>query len=967
MAIFVSWFCPIPFAMTSHNQFLFFLILLTSQVKGQFFSQGEDPASVKWEKIRTENFRLIYPSGFYAEANRFANLLEYYRPYTSYSLKNIPGKIPVIIHTRSVNSNAFVTWAPRRMEVVALPGQDNFAQDWFEHLALHEYRHVVQIDKFHQGMTKGLSWIFGEMATGAASAYMPQWFLEGDAVVNETAVSSAGRGRLPSFDMELRASILDSDRKLSYDQAFNGSYKVFIPDHYQFGYHMVSYARIRYGSEFWEKAISFSARNPYLLAPLSLYSLRHTGMNRAQLYNKAMDSVRIVWDNNLRDIRESYYSRVMIKESDGYRQYKLPQSLSDKSFIALKTGIDLLDQIVRIDSTGKEKKLIEIGSSDELNLSAGDHYIIWDEIVGDPRWSGRSYSVIKSYHIPSASKKQLTRKTRYFLPDISDDETKIVAVETDIENNNFIVILQNPGGELLKRIPSPENKVLQFPAWMNGEEVVLVTFNGKEKCIETVNIENGAWKILFHAGKMDVAEPAAWRQYVIFRASYNGVENIYAVYPEGGLYQITSSAWGAFHPAVTADSGNLVYSNYTSHGFELAMIPLDAKRWKAVQPVQQFANPWPEKLKQQEMMAEKQLKSVFQQYDAAPYIKSAGLFKFHSWLPFYMDLDENNLSIDFQTIRPGVMLFSQNLLGTAFSTLSYRYDNGYNIFRPSFTFRGWYPVFSFTATLGGPVSILPWPDDVPLPEIQAYQKVVTAKTYIPLFFTNGKFLKVVQPQLEYEWSNTFYYNGLFKSGLTRIHASFYTYRYLRSSLRDLYPKWGQFLSLTYTGTPSDEGQFGNLWTARADLYFPGILKHHSLRFGAGYQRQLLQQFYLPVIRISFPRGYRNYFAEEFMKVSANYAFPLLYPDFSLSWLLYIKRMSANLFYDLSYGVNIQEVEEDRRESYTGMYHSTGVELLADINLLRIVFPFRAGIRYSYLPMLNTHHVEMLFTIDTDIF
>lgn len=946
---------------------LSFLVLQAPRLVGQFYSQGEDPASVKWQRIKTENFTVIYPVECYAEANRFANLLEQYRPYTSHTLNKLPAKIPVVIHNRSVRSNGFVSWAPRRMEVVALPAQDNYAQDWFEQLALHEYRHVVQINKFRQGFTGGLSWVFGEMATGAASAYMPRWFLEGDAVVNETANSLTGRGRLPSFDMELRTALLDRGKKISYDQAFSGSYKYFIPDFYQFGYHIVSYARLRYGTGFWENAVNYAARHPYLAAPLSIYSLKHAGMNRAQLYGKAMDSISHIWNKKTEESSENHYNRPVQKKDGVYRHYKLPQPMADNSIIALKTGIDLIDQIVIIDSTGRETKLLETGYTNGLNLSAGNHTIIWDEIVGDPRWEGRSYSVIKSYHLPSKSRKQITRQSRYFSPDISNDEKKIIAVETDIENNNFLVLLQHPGGEILQRIPSPDNKVLQYPEWISDHEVLLVTFDGKEKCIEIADVESGQWRVLFHAGRMDVAEPLRWRQYVLFRASYGGVENIFAVSAAGSLYQVTASAGGAFHPSVSADSLRLIYSNYTAGGFELAVIPLDQGRWKSVQPVQQFPNPWPEELNRQELDPEYRAGHALHQYNAEPYNKAANLFRFHSWLPFYTDLDENNLSFDYQSVRPGIVLFSQNLLSTASTTLSYRYDKGYHIFRPSFTFRGWYPVFSVSATRGGPVSLLPVPEEVSLPEIRSDQKSFTAKAYIPLFFSNGKFLKVIQPQLEYEWSNTYYYNKLLKSGISWIHFRFYVYRYLRSAHRDLYPKWGQFLTLTYTDTPTDDGQFGRLWSARADLYFPGILNHHSMRFHAGYQRQMPEQFYLPVNRISFPRGYPAYIAEEFMKVSADYSFPFLYPDLSLSWLLYLKRLSANLFFDASYGTRIQEIRDGARSVYTGTYNAAGIELFADVNLLRIMFPIRIGLRYTYLSLPGTYDLEFLFSVDTHIF
>jgi hypothetical protein len=946
------------------------LVFIPLWLGGQFYSQGEDPSSVKWEKIQTDNFKLVYPKGFYEEANRFANLLEFYRPSASYTLKNLPAKIPVVIHNRSVRSNGFVSWAPKRMEIVALPDQGHYNQDWFELLALHEYRHVVQVDKFRQGMTRGLSWIFGEMIIGATSAYMTQWFLEGDAVVTETALSSKGRGRLPSFDMELRAVNLDSTQRFSYDQVFMGSYKYAVPDHYQYGYHMVSYARCKEGPDFWNGAIDYSARNPYLLAPLSLYSMKRTGMNREKLYGKAMDSIRHIWQGEIKEPGKSDCTTVISKPARHYLQYKWPQPLSDKSIIALKTGIDLLDQIVCIDSSGKEKKLLEIGTSTELNLSASDRLVVWDEIVGDPRWEGRSYSVIKSFDIPAGKEKTLTRKTRYFSPELLSDESKIVTVEADIENHYFLVVLQYPDGKLLHRIPAPGNKTLQYPEWLNNHQVLLIGFNGKEKSIEMVNTVTGEWKTLFHAGMMDIAEPAGWKDFILFRASYNGIDNIYAIEPKGTVFQITSAPLGAFYPSVTRDSIHLVYSSYTPNGFELVKIRLDTSRWIRLprQDDSALHFPWTEKLKEQETEIQERVDDIpYRFYDKTPYRKAAHLFKFHSWLPFYLGMDENNLSLDYKTLKPGFMLFSQNLLSTALTTLSYRYDDGYHIFRPSFTFRGWYPVFNFTAEIGGPVTVLPYPEDIEGLEIRTGRREFTAKTYIPLFFSQNRYYKLIQPQLEYEWSNTLYYNEIFKSGIGFLHSRLFLYRYLRYTYRDLYPKWGQFFTFTFTGSPGDEEQFGKMGAAQASLYFPGIGIHHSFNIYAGYQKQWPRHFYLPVNNIVFPRGYVSYVSEEITRFSANYSFPFLYPERSLSWLLYIKRLKANLFFDLSYGKNIQKIRNGLREPYTGRFSSTGIEIFMDLHLFRIIFPLQAGFRYSYLPMERSHDVELLFSVNTNVF
>jgi hypothetical protein len=945
------------------------LIFIPLWLGGQFYSQGEDPSFVKWDQIQTDNFKLIYPRDFYKEANRFANLLEYYRPYTSSSLNHSPSKIPVLIHTQSIRSNGFVSWAPKRMEIVALPDQGQFNQDWLELLALHEYRHVVQIDKCRQGITFGLSWFFGEMITGATSAYMTRWFLEGDAVVTETALSSTGRGRLPSFDMELRAANLDSMKNFTYDQVFMGSYKYSVPNLYQYGYHMVSYARIKNGPGFWSRAIDYAARNPYLLAPLSLYCMKQTGMNREKLYNHAMDSVRYIWQEKKEKRPENDCVSIISKPSKHFRQYKWPQPLSDKSIIALKTGIDLLDQIVHIDSSGNEKRLHVIGNSTGLDLSASDNYVIWDEVVGDPRWEGRSYSVIKSLAMHTGKEKTLGRKTRYFSPDILSDESKIVAIEADKNNNNFLIVLQFPRGNLLCRIPSPENRTLQYPRWINPRQVLLVAFNGKEKSLERVNIETGEWEILFRAGNMDIAEPACWKDYILFRASYGGTDNVFALDKKGTIFQVTSAPFGAFYPSVTSDSSNLAYSNYTSNGFELVEIPLDTSRWIQWLPQNgsAFHFPWPKKLQEQEPAITDRESAPFRFYDKTRYRKATHLFKFHSWLPFFLDLDENNLSLDYKTVKPGFIAFSQNLLSTALTTLSYRYDHGYHIFKSSFTYRGWYPVFNCTAEIGGPVEVLPYPEGIDIPEIRSERKEFMAKIYVPLFFSQNKYFKLLQPQLEYEWSNTLYYNKIFKNGIGFLHGRLYFYRYLKYTYRDLYPKWGQYFSFSFTGSPGDEDQFGKMGSAQASFYFPGIVNHHSFNIIVGYQKQWPLHFYLPVNNIPFPRGFKNFVSEEFSRFSVNYSFPFFYPEYSLSWFLYVQRLKANFFYDFSYGEKIQTIKNGILTPYTGKYSSTGIELYMDFHLFRTLFPLQAGIRYSYMPGSGTHDIELLFSVNTNVF
>jgi hypothetical protein len=104
------------------------------------------------------------------------------------------------------------------------------------------------MDMLNKGFTRGLSWLFGEQATAIVSGlFVPMWFMEGDAVCTETAISHSGRGRIPSFEMEIRSQMLQKGM-FSYDKAVFGSYRDFIPDQYVLGYQIVANTRRRFGS-----------------------------------------------------------------------------------------------------------------------------------------------------------------------------------------------------------------------------------------------------------------------------------------------------------------------------------------------------------------------------------------------------------------------------------------------------------------------------------------------------------------------------------------------------------------------------------------------------------------------------------------------------------------------------------------------------------------------------------------------
>ncbi len=169
-------------------------IVVSLNAFSQFYQTGVDPFKIQWRQIETNNIHLVYDSVFENEAQRLAAILDYGSTLTGNTLHQKPKKISVIVRNYNAYSNGEVVWAPKRMEIYPVSPQDIYAQDWFEQLAVHENRHVAQMNRLNVGLTSVGNIFFGQAATGASTLFLHQWFVEGDAVTTETALQKQAAG-----------------------------------------------------------------------------------------------------------------------------------------------------------------------------------------------------------------------------------------------------------------------------------------------------------------------------------------------------------------------------------------------------------------------------------------------------------------------------------------------------------------------------------------------------------------------------------------------------------------------------------------------------------------------------------------------------------------------------------------------------------------------------------------------------
>lgn len=933
------------------------------RLNAQFYEYGQSPPSVNWKQTESEHFRVIFPEELGEKA--FRVLVELERNYylNSHQLDHNPGKIPVILHNRAIRSNGFVTWAPKRSEFFMYPDVNAIPQDWYSHLSLHEFRHVVQVDKLNQGLTRFLTIVLGEQGIGPAVASVPFWFLEGDAVYAETSLSESGRGRSPEFEMSLKAHLLDYKKPWTLSKAYLGSYKDFVSDYYQYGYQMVSYGRKKYGEDFWSGALRYSGRNPYLLSPFAIYLKKETGRAKIGLYDSSVHYIKNHWESEIKKRDPEIYPSLNKKKRKIYTSYTFPQLTRDGSVIAVKSGLDILNRFVKIDSAGNEELVFIPGILNSGRISYTRGRIIWDEYQPDIRWTNRSFGIIKEYNIETRELRIFERYGRFSSPAYSYSGDSIVAIETTLENDFKLVFISALDGGIFNKVSSPGNIQLMDPAWLdNSDRIVAIGLDTDGKKLLLYDRSENKWEELLWTAQINISNPVSAGVHIIFNGSFGGVDNIFAYNIKNAeISRLTNTRFGAFHPDVSGDNRTLVFSDYTVDGFNIASKTIKPENFESYeQPV----------ITEQPFFrngdASPELKPVIRpeidfEFSPKKYSKLTNLFNFHSWAPFYFDYTDPDL--EHPGIGPGITLLSQNLLSTAVSSIGYEYKDGDHYLHTSFTYKGWLPVIDISYNYGGSPIVVPF-KEVPGPESLPTSSNLSIMSYIPLTLYSGKWITGFQPSLRIKYQNDYFYyvsNASYRKGITYTEPRLYFFTYQRTAYRDLQPRFGLILDLKSISAPFEDEQRGSASGFRTTVYLPGIIRNHGLKLKAEWQNQKPER-YLFGNQITFARGYDPLISMRLEKYSLDYSLPLLYPDLSMEGILYVKRLRANLYVDYLYGEDMRLFTEDGPTSITGSYLSSGIELNFDYHILRSLFPISSGVRAGYLENTGEFRFEFLFNV-----
>ncbi|MDR1258490.1 MAG: hypothetical protein LBK65_04295 [Tannerellaceae bacterium] len=941
-------------------------LLAPFAMQAQFLDYGTDPSRLKWNKATLEHYTLIYPKGLDSMAYRYALYLENAWPHIKKTIGTpVKASFPVVLHPADMSSNGMVSWSPRRMELLTTPSFTQQAERWDKHLVVHESRHVIQTGKLMTGVFRPFYYLLGEQTAGISSFFVPRWFFEGDAVGIETAMSDAGRGRLPEFQMIYKAQMFSDTPFYSFDKWYLGSYKDETGNFYALGYNLTSFARHTYGADIWDKTTSRYVSHPVSFPPFSNAFRHHTGIGFDRLFKETFDFLHDEWES-----RDTSYAAPTYHtpETRRYTSYRYPQVWNDSAVIAVKSSLSDIQSLVSV-TGGREKRLAYMGSLNS-RISLHNNRVYWIERIPGIRWEHENHSAIKYYDLQSNRLETLTARRRYISFAVAD--SVIAASLFTEEGESRVVFIDKESGEEYRQYPSPANAFVKELAMGGTDTLYTVAVADEGITILQLDARTGLWSELLEPVTANITSPVYKDGRLYFESGLNGTNNLYRLDASTGkAYRLTSARFGAFQPALSSGGDTLFFADYQAKGYRIASMPLD-RRPDGEEA--DFSRPLrftlAETLAGQEnfKLDDSLLKPA--DFRPRPYHKASGLINIHSWAPVYYNVNDilGGGSSDFTSVvKPGVTLLSQNALNTAITQAAWYYSGGYHHGMLDLLYKGWFPVIRLNLDYGDKAYDIRWTENnegqIQLVGNSTGRTLLEGmlQVYLPLNLTSGQYVRGIRPTVSYHFTNNAYqqYGKPLMAYFQYLLSELRFYNYRRMAHRHILPRLGFQLRLQYLNIPFNQSNFSPLYAAQLTTYWPGIMQDHSLMLRAAYQYQPAEDkpLFVPRQLIESPRGHSYiYRTRQQVALKADYAFPILTPDLSIGPIAYLRRLRANLFYDLTHN------QENARSRWS-VQSSYGADLIMDWNALRISFPLTTGIRIAQPAASGSSpRVEALFSV-----
>ncbi len=951
-------------------KYIFTIILLlsglttTERVVAQYYSWGVDSPQHRWKQMKTDNYRVVYPDTAANIASRMMFYLDTIKDDISYGYRHPAMSIPFVVHPENFNSNGLVMWMPRRVEFLSTPNTSSYATPWVKQLIAHEYRHAVQYNNLNRGVFKTFSYILGQQSSTISLLVMPLWVLEGDSVMAETEMTTFGRGLQPSFTLTYRAYGDVGGAYKNIDKWFCGSYKDYIPDHYQLGYLLSRNVYNKTGHTIGDGLAEITTRRPYMVLSTSWTLNTLFGTTETELFHETFDSLKEHWSTLPTEQTTTY---IPIPEPTSHTIYSHPQVTYDGDIILLKEDLDRPTAFVRLDSIGVERRIAYTGAISTRPALSKTGRLWWTEYRRSPLFDHEVHSTLCYMDLAEERPRYFAEHSNVLYPTPTVGHGIAWA---EYSPSGLYTIVVNGATELDERTPLPYGSEVHGMAWddtTQGLYVLITDDNG----MHIARVVRGGTERVTQPSYSTLSDLRASGGKLYFGSIASGLDELhYYDLKEGKEYRISQSRYGSFSP-MPYDDNHVIATSYDRRGYLPVMQDMEHRKEVTYAPhppkiLLPEGREWNVVNLDTVRFTATDAERIAEQTPPKRFSKFGHMFNIHSWAPASYDpyeiTEESSIAFNF-----GGTIMSQNILSTTEGFLTYGWNaQEGSVWKGLVRYYGLGLNLWVRGTYGGQQMLYRvkmwdpanreeiYPDR---PKLGRYYSTTVGAT-LPLLLSRGYHTRQLALSTVWSLSNGMtanvgklsFENGTFgnirkigySEGVQQLSVAATFQDYVRQAHRDFLPPWGFVAQGSYTLNPTSEAM-GHLVVGYAKLYTRGFYPHHSFSIEATYQntfggfqsKDVLSELSFKSTRL-LPRGFSSYEIanKNYVATALNYHMPIWYPEAGIRGTIYVKRVRLNTgldfasFYNPTFDIMTGDVLKHRQH-----IGSCGIDLGVDFNVL----------------------------------
>jgi hypothetical protein len=545
------------------------------------------PPGVSYQELRHGSWRVIFQEGVRDQAEELLWTLDgTFAAVDSLVGDGQPPALTVVLNDYNDRGNGYVTSFPFKSEIesTAISGRGLSPRNsnWTRLVTTHELVHAVQADASHGFGLGAVVRPFAPDLARSMNMWMPKGWLEGLAVLHESAFEPGG-GRLnhPFFTMQFRAgmdagwSLAEMLEPPSYHRPFNRFY---------LGGALYSEFFVEtYGVEAVQKASDWQGRIPFM--GFGTVSRLATG----DWPDDQMDRMRVWYDSTYGKRTSTYPEKAMVMGRTGL-VHRNPQWLNDSTVLVYAFAYNLARGLFTVDvETGERNRLTVQETTEDAVFSVDDAGIIhYSRYERNPTsaitWTSRSFSVD-----PEGETSEHPGSDHTLNPVRLPDGT-IWAIRTRGAFSDIVslgdhpqVLFSLPRVRMERMAPRPHSDSVAVIAHVGGHQGLFMVSNGQFR----------PW-IGFRNASIYDASWSADGKWLLFTADLPGTLQVHALRLEDDrIFQVTDDVYAAMEPSFSPDGQRLAYVVYRDERFDLVVDGVEPGGWRDLGTVAVLTD-WPD-------------------------------------------------------------------------------------------------------------------------------------------------------------------------------------------------------------------------------------------------------------------------------------------------------------------------------------------------------------------------------------